>query len=195
MTELSDKPIDQALLEAARHSSMVVVGPPSTSHRLSQLISRSTALYVAARTLHTAVIAHHRTSQQHGPIVMGWVEPSDRASAALEAAFREAVLRTRPLRVVTAKTSEPQEMLDEIEGQYLAMEIEPWRSKYPDVAVQVAVQHGQPYRVLAENSARAELLIVGERSRSDYLGLDSQSALPKLVRGINCPLMIVHNRV
>ncbi len=195
ITELSDKPAPEALLDAARHSSMVVVGPPSTSHRLSQLLSRSTALHVAVRTPRTTVIAHRRASKLHAPITMGWIEPSERASAALEAAFREAVLRARPLLVMTVKTSEPHAMLDEVENQYLTMEIEPWRSKYPDVEVQVAVQHGRPYRVLAENSAQAELLVVGERSRSDYLGLHSESALPKLVHDIDCPLMVVHNRV
>ncbi|MBO0882635.1 MAG: hypothetical protein J2P17_20340, partial [Mycobacterium sp.] len=62
IAEITDKPAPVALLEAARHSGIVVAGPPSASRQFSELLSRSTALHVAIRAHRPVVIAHQRPS-------------------------------------------------------------------------------------------------------------------------------------
>lgn len=192
VTERSATSASAALLEAAGQSSMAVVGPPSTPHQFGQLMARSTALHVAMRSPRTVVIAHQPTSRPGAPIVVGWVD-SDRASAALDTGFREAALRGRPIVVLTVKNTPARMMRDKAEYDFLCMEIEPWKRKYPDVEVLVRVLHGRAFRVLGQSSASAELVVLGGRRRHDYLGLYSESISPRLVQHAGCPLMIVHD--
>lgn len=192
VTERSDKSASTALLEAAGQNSIAVLGPPAMQHQFGQLMARSTALHVAMRSPCTVVIVHQPTSRPGAPIVVGWVD-SDRALAALETGFREAVLRRRPIVVLTVKNTPPRITRDKAEYDFISMEIEPWKRKYPDVDVLVRVLHGRAFRVLGQSSTSAELLILGGRRRQDYLGLRSESISPRLVQNAGCPLMIVRD--
>jgi nucleotide-binding universal stress UspA family protein len=56
--------------------------------------------------------------------------------------------------------SHPEQISDEA-SRGLSAALDRWREKYPDVRIRLDVIHGHPARVLANYSARADLVVIG----------------------------------
>jgi nucleotide-binding universal stress UspA family protein len=183
-----DAPASRSLVAFSRDANLVVVGAPPNPAGLSRLISRSTALYVAIYSACPAAVVPARRLPGDR-IVVGFADARD-STRTLGLAFGEARMHRLPLSVLIVKSTAPRAALDDMERKLLAIELEPWRDRFPDVAVEPDVLHGQPAHALPEAAAGAELLVLGRRSRDTYLGLGEESITPKIIQNVNCPVLI-----
>jgi nucleotide-binding universal stress UspA family protein len=77
----------------------------------------------------------------------------------------------------------------------LAERLAGWREKYPDVDVQRLVVRDGPARVLVEQSARAQLVVVGSHGRGGAAGLVLGSVSHAVLHRADCPVVIVRSDV
>jgi hypothetical protein len=64
----------------------------------------------------------------------------------------------------------PWDAVEQEHQMLLADRLAGWAEKYPDIPVQKAVERDRPARVLVEESARAQLLVVGSHGRGNVAG-------------------------
>ena len=62
----------------------------------------------------------------------------------------------------------------------------------PPVLVQAHVKQGRPAKVLIEESANADLLVVGERGHGGFVGLVLGSVSQHVAAYAKCPVTVVH---
>lgn len=180
---LSGRPAS-ALTEAAADASMLVVGSRGGGG-FAALLLGSVSRYVATRADCPVVVVREESMAVHREVVVG-VRDLDQPEA-IGFAFAEASLRRARLRAVHAwqlflpemrltGTERPGAAADEVTAEvaeWLADLLSFWREKYPDVEVTEDVVHASPGRILAANSARADLIVLGRNSGHDsYAGAD-----------------------
>jgi nucleotide-binding universal stress UspA family protein len=66
-----------------------------------------------------------------------------------------------------------------------------WSEKHPDVQVRRIVTHGRPGRCLVEQSADAQLVVVGSRGHGELAGMVLGSVSNALVHRARCPVAVV----
>jgi nucleotide-binding universal stress UspA family protein len=138
-----------------------------------------------------------------GPVIAG--VDQEHADAVLDAAFREADLRSSELIVVHAwnhvhwlgpdgieSFTVDDEVMRSHHVQWLRDIVEPFQRKYPRVQVTEAPREGRAASVLLESSAAAGLIVVGSRGRGPVSGLVLGSVGQRLVRHALCPVLVVH---
>ncbi len=76
----------------------------------------------------------------------------------------------------------------------LADRLAGWAEKYPDIPVQKAVERDRPARVLVEESARAQLLVVGSHGRGNVAGHLLGSVSHAVVHRADCPVAVVRHQ-
>jgi nucleotide-binding universal stress UspA family protein len=193
----ADDPIPH-LIEQSRSAQLVVIGDRGHGG-VHGLLVGSVAVGLAARG-ECPVVVVRGTDRTDGPVVVG-VDGSPVSEAALEFAFEAAAVRQAPLRAVHVWSDtflDPRMTLvapwDAVEQEHqmlLAERLAGWAGKYPDVPVQKAVERDHPARVLVEESARAQLLVVGSRGRGNVAGLFLGSVSHALVHRADCPVVVV----
>ena len=175
------------------------------------LLIGSVAFALAAGGSCPVVIVRGQTDATDGPVVVG-VDGSPISEAALAFAFEAAALRGAPLLAVHAWRDVPLVAVhaerdvpldpmtwasldwDAVEQQAqaeLAERLAGWRDKYPDVDVQRLVVQDRPAKVLVEQSAAAQLLVVGSRGRGGLAGLLLGSVSHAVLHRADCPVAIV----
>ena len=137
------------------------------------------------------------------PVVAG-VDGSECALQAVRWAAAEAALRHLPLRLVAAHTwpagglvgdpglgIDPQAVLrDVVRGQLAAAEAVV-AEVVPGLPVEKAEVEGDPVAVLAGESERAELLVLGDRGLGGFTGLLIGSVAVALCTQAGCPVVVV----
>lgn len=212
---LRARPAGELLVEVASSADMVVLGPPAPrwlSERGSTTYQErgSTTHHVVAHAASPVVVVRPGATASADPghppfsghVVVG-VDGSAPARGALEFGFRHASAHRRPLAAVTVvrgpdtgdvwcddrfgETHMSSPALAELDA-----EVEPWRLKFPDVAVKRAVFTGRPVQALVRASQRAALLVLGSRGlgpvRRVILGSVSHGAVDRA----GCPVAVVH---
>lgn len=132
-------------------------------------------------------------------VVVG-VDGSAVSEPALAYAFDAASLRGADLVAVHTWT----DLLGTIQGQgagwdavqeeeelILAERLAGWQEKYPDLRVRRSVTMERPAESLLEESANAELLVVGSRGRGGFHGMLLGSTSQALLYCTTCPLAII----
>ncbi|MFD1659907.1 universal stress protein [Streptomyces caeni] len=142
-----------------------------------------------------------------GGVVVVGVDGSASSLAAVEAAAREARLHDAGLRVVHAfiwpamhvppgpsPLGLPEGGIRNMVEGLVAEGVERAREVAPEVDVSHAVVTGEPLTVLEAQSRAAELVVVGSRGMSGFVGLLVGSTAVHLAAHGRCPVLVVHER-
>ncbi len=189
-----------ALLERTEDASLAVVGTRSSTVR--RVLTGSTSVALSARAGCPVVSVPQGWSHAVGRHrVVAGVDGSEATGPVLDAAFEEAEVRAAVLTVLHAWRPDTRD-----ERTTAALAEERWRENAdaeierlveirqagrPQVRVEVRMPHRWPAEVLLEESADAELLVVGRRGHGGLLGLSLGGTSRSLLRSSHCPVAIV----
>jgi nucleotide-binding universal stress UspA family protein len=176
-TEILSSGAVSTLIDLSKDAEMLVTGAQGSGRWPGRLLgSVSSALL---RHAHCPVaIVHEDAGAGHGPVSLG-VDGSPASELATAIAFDEASRRNVGLAALHAwsdlDVSEwpgvdwpaTQSMAEEVLAERLAG----WQEQYPDVGVSRTVVQAQPARQLVQQSAGAQLVVVGSRGRGGFAGM------------------------
>ena len=202
-TSISESSGVDALLAASTSAGVVVLqrrrlGP------LGRIRAGSTSALVAARAACPVLIVHPddpapASDGARSGILVG-VDPRGHAAHAIAEAFAEASWRDVPLTAVLV--SEPPgptfvapgpsetEFLHASAAAELAEQLAGHREQYPDVEVDQSVLWGRPAPVLADLSARYELLVVARHTEGHRGKRNLGSESRRLIEEAHCSVLI-----
>lgn len=189
------------LLAEADGAELVVLG--SRGHGgFASLLLGSVSQRVATHASCPVVVVRGRGDAAEGPVAVG-VDDSPVADLVLETAFEQAAGRRCALTVVRAflpvlplwlgsapavEVRTPDQDADE--RARLEEQLAPWRSKYPEVRVDVVLTHDSVAGALVEASKHAQLVVVGSRGHGVITGTLLGSAGLQLLHHAECPVYI-----
>lgn len=184
------------VLAAAKNADLVVLGAP-TGHAATvhQIVTEAPC---PAIVVHPVGSGRERPFAGHAVVGVCGAPP---ARAALEFAFGYAAAHRLPLAAVHVTTERREDYWfdertlathfpTEPAGlELLAVEVEPWMHKYPEVAVKRAVFAGHPLTGLLRAAQGARLLAVGDRGpgAAQLLGSVSHGAVDRA----GCPVALI----
>jgi nucleotide-binding universal stress UspA family protein len=189
------------LVDAGEHASAIVLGHRSRSHPRGVLTS-STTTGVAARA-HCAVVSVPESRVERGEVgrVVVGVDGSDASHDALDLGFQEA--RRRGARLVAlhawrlpvvydglAYSSTMVEDWTAPAAEKMDTTLVPFRETYPDVEVEVDLQHELVGPALLRATEHADLVVVGRRGHGAPWGVYLGSLARMLIREGRCPVEI-----
>ncbi len=175
-SDLLSGPPALAVAGSGSGAAMLVVGTRGAGG-FAAMILGSVSRYAAQRATCPVIVIRQASMAVHREVAVGVRDPQD-ATEALTFAFEEATVRHADLVVVHAwywfpsalratvdqdamdTPFHPEQISDEA-SRSLAASLNRWREKYPDMRVRHDVIHGHPARVLANYSARADLVVIG----------------------------------
>ncbi|MBW4706138.1 MULTISPECIES: universal stress protein [unclassified Micromonospora] len=200
---LSDGAPTPVLLREAQDAALLVLGTRGLGGFAGLLIG-STAVQVSARA-DCPVLVVRGEARADGPVLVG-VDGSALSTEALGFAFAAAAQRDTGLLAVHAwLTPAPLgpgdvlplvydvEALAAEEERMLAEALAGWSDRYPDVPVTRRLVPGAAARVLVEESAAAQLTVVGAHGRSALGGMLLGSVSHAVLHHAHSPLVIVRN--
>jgi nucleotide-binding universal stress UspA family protein len=194
-----DRPV-RVLIAATEAARLLVVGMGSGTG-FDDVPVRSLALDVCAAASCPVVVVRGAdgSTPTDAPVVLG-LDDVDRDTAAITAAFADADGPATRLVVVHALRG-PDAVLDALAGhpasaraeaeEEIMTALSPWRSRHPDVSVEVRVVHGAPSVRLLEATAQARLLVVGTKVRGPAARASLGSTSRTVLRRSPCPVMVV----
>ncbi|MFY4722401.1 universal stress protein [Streptomyces sp. LaBMicrA B280] len=138
-------------------------------------------------------------------VVVGQHGDAEDSAAVLRFAFETAAARGATVRAVRAWTLPPVfayspgslRLLDEAGGlepyekQALADALRPWRERFPGVPVAEQVEMGSAGQVLLSLVGRAQLMVVGRRTRRTAVGARIGSVAHGVLHHADCPVAVV----
>jgi nucleotide-binding universal stress UspA family protein len=161
-------PVDGAPARAVTDSGsgalLLVVGSHGSGAFAAMAIG-SVSRYAALHASCPVVVVRDGATATDRLVVVGIRSTLD-CAAALAFAFEEAHLRKAALLAVHAS-----QYRDTLVAEQAALDdlLDEWQCKYPDVNVSGDIVHGHPGRVLADLSARADLVVLGRHHANDRL--------------------------
>ena len=202
-SEVTWDPIIPDLIERSRTARMMVVGSRGLGAlRRGILGSVSTAV---TRHAHCPVAVVHTMSgtdpvSAHRPVLVG-IDGSANSMPALDIAFEEASRRKVGLVALHAWSDATGldlpvaaiagwDELREPENVVLAESLAGYHERYPDVPVQRIVVRDRPVRALLDESANAQLVVVGSHGRGGFTGMLLGSTSTALLHSVDCPIIV-----
>ena len=163
-TDPLDGPPAQAVADSGAGAQLLVVG--SDGHgSFAAMTLGSVSRYAAVHASCPVAVFRDQTLAAERLVVVGIRSPED-CGPALEFAFEEAHLRKAALLAVHAWQFPDSRAAEGAAGK-LDEVLTDCRSGYPDVDASHDVVHGHPGRVLADLSARADLVVLGRHRAND----------------------------
>jgi nucleotide-binding universal stress UspA family protein len=189
------------LVEESREAALVVVGDRGLGGFTGLLVG-SVAVQLAAHGHGPTLVVRGRPGPS-GPVVLG-VDGSPVASGAVVKAFEEASLRGAELVAVHAwldpvpvQAGDVLPVLYDVaeveaqEARLLAEALAGCRELYPEVTVREELVRASARTCLVEQSAAAQLLVVGTRGRGGFAGLLLGSVSQAALHHADCPVLVV----
>jgi nucleotide-binding universal stress UspA family protein len=162
-----DGPPAQAIIGRGADALMVVVGSDGGGAFAAMALG-SVSRYAAVHAACPVVVIRAEPSGTDRVVVVGIRSPED-CGPAIEFAFEEAHLRQASLLAVHAWQFIRDSGGAEQAAAALEAALSDCRVKYQDVSATSEVVHGHPGRVLADLSARADLVVLGRHGGSARL--------------------------
>ncbi|MFH5227092.1 universal stress protein [Antrihabitans spumae] len=189
----------QTLLDRSKDARMLAIGSRGLgAFRSSLLGSVSTALAMHAHCP-VAVIRDARVgaTPDAGSVVVG-IDGSATSVHAIGIAFDQASKRGVELVAVHAWMDTSQFALEGVGGQIaedteaavFSESLAGWHGQYPDVGVRRVLVKDRPVRQLLEESATAQLLVVGSHGRGGFTGMLLGSTSRALLHTAECPIIV-----
>ena len=198
-TELAYEPVVSALIGLSAQAGVVLLERGTHRH----VATLSTANGVAARA-HTPVVvvpAGWEEPTADAPVVVG-VERPEQSTLVVRAALEAARARGVGLRIVHAWQLQPRLRRPGVrrgrphrarDGAALLLlaALHDLLSTYPDVALELVMQHGRPGDVLAREADDAGLVVLGRHQSRVPLAPHLGSVVRAVLRTAPCPVMVV----
>lgn len=196
-----------SLLELSRTARLMVLGSSGLGGFTGLLTGSTAVALVTHGHCPVAVIRGRAAGDKQpssGPVVVG-IDGSDVSDLAIATAFEEAASRGVGLIAVHAWISFSSDsaynrarqlftsldVLEDTERKSLTERLAPGKVKYPGVAVETVLARDRAVRCLLENSADAQLLVIGSRGRGALSGMVLGSTSQALIYHATCPLLVV----
>ena len=194
VTERLPGPMPQALVDAGRGAQLLVVGMSGGS-RYDDVLLHSAALDVcAAAVCPVAVVRGRGDVAARGPVVLG-VEDVKADAKAVTVAFADAERHATRLVVVHTRDStrgfHPGQHTDDTLRTDIINRLGSWRSRHPDVPVELQVVSGAAAGHLLEFSVTARLLVLGTHARAAAARAIPGSTSRTILRCSSCPVVVV----
>lgn len=176
------------LTENAGANSLIVVG--SRGHGgFGSVLLGSTGLQLATHATGPVAVVRGHTDRDTAPVVVG-ADGSAGSDVAVGTAFEAAAARGCFLTAVHAFAGTTDARSRAADDAELRGWLEPWRNKFPEVAVETVAAPGDAASALTALSSTAQLLVVGTRGRGGFTGLLLGSVGQKLIQYAYCPVLI-----
>lgn len=202
-TELVEGGAAEQLVGRSATAELVVLGSRGLGGFTGLLVG-SIAVAVSTHALCPVVVVREgKVKPADAPVVVG-VDGSATSEAALEFAFRAAELCGAPLVAVrvwadslvdaTKRTVQVAAAVEEIEAEerrLLAEEVDALAKDHPGVPVRQELVRGGAVRVLTEQSATAQLVVVGTRGLGGFRGLLLGSTSQSLIYNAQSAVAVV----
>ncbi|MFI7003435.1 universal stress protein [Nocardia sp. NPDC050175] len=203
-TELSFELVIPMLIERSAQARMLVVGSRGMgAFQRGLLGSVSTA---TTQHAHCPVAVIHGMSaidavSARQPVLVG-VDGSSNSVAALELGFEEASRRKVGLTALHTwsdvsgqdSTAAGWEGAQDSARAVLAESLAGYAERYPDVAVRRIVLADSPVRSLLDESANAQLVVVGSHGRGGFASMVLGSTSNALLHSVEVPMIVVRER-
>lgn len=200
----------QALVDASREASLVVVGRRGSGHGPAGLLGSVSSGVVAHAHCPVVVLPSGHSGVSEGPIVVG-ADGSQESRQALDIAVERARADGRRVEVVTTWVSVPvtpamnywaiayPDRMPEDVAVECAKEIQAELRRHvadtaPDVDVSWHVEAGRAPEVLAVRSQDASLVVVGARGRGALRSLLLGSVSREVIQSSAAPVLVVRRR-
>lgn len=186
----------QVLLEAARDARILVVGCRGL-RPMDRLLLGSVSTAVLHHAPCPVAVVHQEVAPDKSlPVLLG-VDGSPASERATAIAFDEASHRKVPLVAVhtwyDSNVLAPDLDLDVTENeerQTLAERLAGWQERYPDVTVERRVVYDLASRHLVEESAHAQLVVVGSHGRGGFTGMLLGSVGSAVAQASRVPVIV-----
>ncbi|WP_308123981.1 universal stress protein [Mycolicibacterium xanthum] len=198
-----------ALLDLSSRADMVVLGYNGQGAIRQTLLGSVTASLLHRAECPVAAVHGEQSasaSPSRAPVLVG-TDGSPTSELAADIGFAEAAWRGVDLIALHAWSDlaelgppgmgwSPAEWLDihDRETHALAQWLEPWQQRHPTVTVRRLVVSGRPARLLVENSASAQLVVIGSRGRGGFAGLLLGSVSRAVVDAAPTPVIVARPR-
>jgi len=196
---------DQVLTAVSARAPLLVIGTRGGGG-FPGLRLGSVALRLASHSRCPVVFTVACSGRVFHEIVVG-TDGGDGDTAALEFGFGEADARDSRLTALHAWAHPQAGLVEEGHGwvlsvgpvndgatALLAEQVAPWRRKYPGVQVTESAVHGHPGRVLALESGRADLVVIGGRQSGPGLPPGLGPVGYALLHHARCPVAVIRGR-
>ncbi|SHK75185.1 Nucleotide-binding universal stress protein, UspA family [Pseudonocardia thermophila] len=172
-----------ALREVAQDADLLVVGMIAETAADALIGSVATAITAHAPCPVAVVRGHHQGHDGSRPVLLALGDAAEDRPV-IDAAFADAELHGSSLVVVHASG-------DPTAAERLEANLQPWRARYPGVAVDVQVARGGTLKVLLTAAHTARLVVAGSPSRGAVARTILGSTAHDLVRCAPCPVLVV----
>lgn len=150
---------------AGSNAGLIVLGASGEERHVVPLLG-STALHVAGRAEVPVVLVRESVERApHGRGVVVGVDPAGDYAAVLDFAYAWAARHALPLRAVHAVQTGP------AAPELLEAAVAAAGARHPQVATVCVTRSGDPAKLLLEESAEADLLVVGRRHHRPLHGM------------------------
>lgn len=208
MTAVSEVSAAAALVDESAEASMVVVGSRGRGGFAGLMLGSTSLTLVAHAHCPIVVIpvAWSGSASDKDRIVVG-VDNSPASEAAVDFAMEEAALRGADVEALQtwhmaqfvagwAPVPVPVEWTAVVDAEHAAFteSMAVWRTKYPNVRLDLHWEQGHPVPVLVAAGPNADLVVVGSRGRGAVAGLLLGSVSQGLLHDSTCPVAVVPQR-
>jgi nucleotide-binding universal stress UspA family protein len=202
-SEITPETATDTLLCLSREAQFLVVGCADIN-RPAALLLGSTSLTLATRATSPVIAWRGIAAPTDAPVLVG-VDDTPAGAAALTTAFNlaeafnisvKALHCWSPSMGVDRMTFPYLIDWDAVAGDELARLIEtvrPWADRYPDVKVKYLAESGKPSRILLQQSADAQMVIVGNHRRSALSSATLGSTTLNMLHHSTIPVIVCHN--
>lgn len=192
------------LLSQAHDAELVVVGSRGVGGFRGLLVGSVSATLAAHAPCPVIVVRPHREgtafrASPRGQIVVG-VDGSEVSTAAVRFALQEAARRHAGVIAVHAAMARrrhpsygtPSAIADQVEQQLFEESMDHLR--VPGIHLQTKLVHSHPAQALVDESADAELVVVGSHGQGGFAGMLLGSVSQAVLQHAGCPVAVVHPR-